>query len=88
MLFFFLQEATHGQQFVNDLYKNFKREIGFDAIMRLRCSTGLRPVEFFGSFVMNNTTDVELGSIDSDKVSFLSFSIFFFLIFESWFVIF
>lgn len=30
--------------------------------------TGLRPVEFFGSFTMNNTTDVELASIDSDKV--------------------
>jgi len=63
----YFKETTHGQQFVNDLYKNFKREIGFDAIMRLRCSTGLRPVEFFGSFVMNNTTDVELATIDSDK---------------------
>lgn len=40
--------------------------------MRLRCSTGLRPVEFFGSFVMNNTTDVELASIDSDKVSLIT----------------
>ena len=36
--------------------------------MRLRCSTGLRPVEFFGSFTMNNTTDIELASIDADKV--------------------
>ena len=39
--------------------------------MRLRCSTGLRPVEFFGSFTMNNTTDIELATVDSDKVSVL-----------------
>lgn len=68
-MFLFIQEATHGEQFIKDLYKNLKREIGFDAIMRLRCSTGLRPVDFYGGFVMNNTTDVELASIDSDKVS-------------------
>lgn len=41
--------------------------------MRLRCSTGLRPVEFFGSFIMNNTTDVELASIDADKVLVMTF---------------
>jgi len=63
----YFKEATHGKQFVCDLRKNFSREVGFDAIMRLRCSTGLRPVEFFGSFMMNNTTDVELASIDSHK---------------------
>jgi len=63
----YFKETTHGNQFVSDLRKNFKREVGFDAIMRLRCSTGLRPVEFFGSFIMENTTDVELASIDSDK---------------------
>eukprot|EP00794_Sanderia_malayensis_P007299 gene7299-8115_t len=63
----YFKDATHGRQFIEDLKKNLSREIGFDAIMRLRCSTGLRPVEFFGSFIMNNTTDVELASIDSDK---------------------
>ena len=25
-------------------------------------------MEFFGSYYMNNTTNIELGSIDSDKV--------------------
>ena len=66
----FFQEATHGQQFIQDLRNNFKREIGFDGIMRLRCSTGLRPVEFYGGFIMNNTTDIEMASIDSEKVGF------------------
>ncbi|XP_065058870.1 protein transport protein Sec24C-like [Rhopilema esculentum] len=63
----YFKDATHGKQFIEDLKKNLERDIGFDAIMRLRCSTGLRPVDFYGSFVMNNTTDVELGAIDSEK---------------------
>ena len=35
--------------------------------MRVRASTGLRPTGFYGSFFMNNTTDIELGNIDCDK---------------------
>ena len=31
-------------------------------------TTGLRPTGFYGAFFMSNTTDIELGSIDSDKV--------------------
>lgn len=29
---------------------------------------GLRPTDFFGALYMQNTTDIELGSIDCDKV--------------------
>lgn len=35
--------------------------------MRIRASTGLRPVDFVGNFYMSNTTDVELAAIDSRK---------------------
>ena len=38
----------------------------FDAIMRVRTSTGVRPTDFFGSFYMANTTDMELASLNSD----------------------
>ena len=38
-----------------------------------RTLLGLRPVDFYGSFVMNNTTDVELGAIDSEKVCLFYF---------------
>lgn len=30
---------------------------------------GLRPTGFFGSFYMDNSTDMEMGAIDSDKVT-------------------
>jgi protein transport protein SEC24 len=29
--------------------------------------SGLRPTGFFGSYFMQNTTDIELAAIDSDK---------------------
>ena len=35
--------------------------------MRVRTSTGVRPVDFYGSFFMANTTDTELASINSDS---------------------
>jgi protein transport protein SEC24 len=36
-------------------------------MLRLRTSTGIRPTGFFGNFYMQNTTDIELSAIDSDK---------------------
>ena len=43
----FLQEATHGEQFRGDLKRNLERNVGFDAVMRLRCSTGDESWNFF-----------------------------------------
>lgn len=63
----YFKEATHGEQFRGDLKRNLERNVGFDAVMRLRCSTGLRPVDFWGNCYMNNTTDVELAVIDPHK---------------------
>ena len=36
--------------------------------MRVRTSTGVRPVDFHGHFYMSNTTDMELAAIDSSQV--------------------
>ena len=49
-----------------DLKHNLSRPVAFDAIMRVRTSPGVRPVEFFGAFYMANTTDTELASVNSD----------------------
>ena len=46
-----------------------RQPVGFDAIMRVRTSTGIRPVDFHGHFYMSNTTDMELAAIDSSQVS-------------------
>ncbi|XP_022110679.1 protein transport protein Sec24C-like isoform X2 [Acanthaster planci] len=63
----YFQAANDGERFIQDLTHNIQRPIGFDAVLRVRTSTGIRPTDFFGNFHMANTTDVELAAIDSDK---------------------
>uniref|UniRef100_A0A669DGB4 SEC24 homolog C, COPII coat complex component n=1 Tax=Oreochromis niloticus TaxID=8128 RepID=A0A669DGB4_ORENI len=57
--------------------KRFERDVqklvGFDAVMRVRTSTGIRATDFFGSFYMSNTTDVELAGLDCDKAITVEF---------------
>uniref|UniRef100_G1S465 SEC24 homolog C, COPII coat complex component n=1 Tax=Nomascus leucogenys TaxID=61853 RepID=G1S465_NOMLE len=42
-------------------------------VMRVRTSTGIRAVDFFGAFYMSNTTDVELAGLDGDKTVTVEF---------------
>ena len=49
-----------------DLQKNVKRQFGYDAIIRLRVSNGLRVANHYGNFYMRNATDVEMGWVDSE----------------------
>jgi len=62
----YFQSDLDGERFISDLAHNIARPIVFDAIMRVRTSTGVRPTDFFGSFYMANTTDMELASLNSD----------------------
>ena len=43
------------------------RETVFNATMIIRCSTGLRIGDQFGSFLQRSLTDLEFGTMDSDK---------------------
>lgn len=63
----YFQADMDGQRLINDVIKNISRPIGFDAVMRVRTSAGVRPTDFYGHFFMSNTTDLEIASIDSDK---------------------
>jgi len=61
------QSHLHTTKLVKEVRKIITRRHGFDAIMRVRTSQGLRPVDFYGSFVMENTTDMEMAGVDEDK---------------------
>ncbi|XP_036967932.1 protein transport protein Sec24D isoform X1 [Acanthopagrus latus] len=61
------QLETDGEHFLRDLRKDVEKSIGFDAVMRVRTSTGFRATDFFGAIHMNNTTDVEMAAVDCDK---------------------
>ncbi|KAM4710000.1 protein transport protein Sec24D [Discoglossus pictus] len=67
------QVHTDGQQFIDDLRKDIEKPIGFDAIMRVRTSTGFRPTDFFGAMYMNNTTDIEMAAVDCDNAVTVEF---------------
>ncbi|KFP67013.1 Protein transport protein Sec24D [Cariama cristata] len=60
-------------QFLTDLRKDVGKKTGFDAIMRVRTSTGFRATDFFGAIYMNNTTDVEMAAVDCDKAVTVEF---------------
>uniref|UniRef100_A0A3Q3L240 SEC24 homolog D, COPII coat complex component n=1 Tax=Mastacembelus armatus TaxID=205130 RepID=A0A3Q3L240_9TELE len=61
------QVETDGEHFLRDLRKDVQKSVGFDAIMRVRTSTGFRATDFFGAVHMNNTTDIEMAAVDCDK---------------------
>ena len=60
----YLQADLDGERFISDLAHNIARPVVFDAVMRVRTSTGIKPTDFFGSFCMVNTTDMELASLN------------------------
>uniref|UniRef100_A0A8C4YJK7 SEC24 homolog D, COPII coat complex component n=1 Tax=Gopherus evgoodei TaxID=1825980 RepID=A0A8C4YJK7_9SAUR len=67
------QVHSDGPQFLSDLRKEIGKKTGFDAIMRVRTSTGFRATDFFGAIYMNNTTDVEMAAVDCDKAITVEF---------------
>ena len=56
-----------GERLVEDLKRNVEQTVAFDTVLRVRTSTGVRPVDFYGHFFMNNSTDVETAGFDSDQ---------------------
>ncbi|GBP12210.1 Protein transport protein Sec24C [Eumeta japonica] len=56
-----------GERLVQDVIRVVSRPTAYDAVMRVRTSTGVRATEFLGHLFMSNTTDVELAAIDADK---------------------
>ncbi|KAM7280123.1 hypothetical protein ACFE04_007257 [Oxalis oulophora] len=51
----------------NDLRWNITRPQGFEAVMRVRCSQGIKVQDYHGSFCKRIPTDVDLPGIDCDK---------------------
>lgn len=61
------QASVDGERFIHDLTTNIGRNAGFDAVLRVRTSAGIRPTDFFGNIYMSNTTDVEMAAVDGSK---------------------
>ncbi|XP_060569226.1 protein transport protein Sec24C-like [Ruditapes philippinarum] len=63
----YFQADLDGDRFIEDLKANVESQCAFDAIIRVRTSQGIRPVDFLGNFYMSNTTDVEMCAVDSNQ---------------------
>lgn len=63
----YFQADLDGERLIEDLKNSVSKVVAFDAVMRVRTSTGIRPVDFLGNFFMSNTTDVELAAVDCDS---------------------
>ncbi|OLY77779.1 Protein transport protein Sec24C [Smittium mucronatum] len=55
-----------GPRFTSDLKYDATRNMGFNGVLRIRCSDGLRIAEYYGNMYMRNHVDVELPIITSD----------------------
>jgi protein transport protein SEC24 len=54
-------------RFANDLKYQLSRSFGFDAVLRVRVSNGLKTEDHYGNFYMRNATDMEISGIDALK---------------------
>lgn len=60
------KSSSDGERLVSEIGRLVSRPFGVEAMLRVRCSAGLRAVDFFGAFHMANTQDVELAGVDAD----------------------
>jgi protein transport protein SEC24 len=56
------------EQLRQDITRSLTRETGFEAVMRIRCSSGLEISNFYGNFFIRGHDLLALPNIDSDKV--------------------
>jgi len=56
-----------GQKLSTDLKRNLTRETGFEAVMRVRCSKGMKVTGFYGNFLLKGQDLMALPNIDADK---------------------
>lgn len=63
-----------GDKLLGDVWRCFTRETGTNGLFKVRASRGLNVVNHYGHFYTENNTEIEFGSIDSDKVITTTFA--------------
>jgi len=55
------------EPFSNELARNIKKTYGFEGLLRVRTSSGLKVKEYYGNFNTKNEFDLQLAGIDSES---------------------
>lgn len=58
--------AREGTHVMHDLIHAIRREQGYRAALRVRCSNGISVKDQYGNFLMSNATDMELAGVNAD----------------------
>lgn len=64
-----------GLRFCRDLEKTLLRETGYEGVMRIRTSSGLKAEHYYGNVFLRSVNLVALPSIDSDKSFTIQFKV-------------
>jgi len=56
-----------GEALAKDIYHDVTRATGLDAVMVVRCSSGLKIADYYGNFFHRRAHEMDLPSIDCDK---------------------
>lgn len=69
------QHPRENVKIQKELGHSLRREQGFQALLKVRCSNGLQVSGYYGNFTQHTFgADIELGAIDADKAFGVSFS--------------
>lgn len=66
-------QARDGERLYHDLHRNLVRETGFDAVLRVRSSTGISLKRNLGNFYTQVEGDMDLAGVDADSTFAVEF---------------
>ncbi|KAG6429131.1 hypothetical protein SASPL_107170 [Salvia splendens] len=61
------QSSTHKYKLAHELTRDLTRETAWEAVMRIRCSKGVRFTSYHGNFMLRSTDLLALPAVDCDK---------------------
>ncbi|KAK4441639.1 protein transport protein Sec24-like [Sesamum alatum] len=61
------QSSIHKDKLRHELTRDLTRETAWEAVMRIRCSKGVRFVSYHGNFMLRSTDLLALPAVDCDK---------------------
>ncbi|OIV91078.1 hypothetical protein TanjilG_17038 [Lupinus angustifolius] len=69
------QSIIHGEKLRSELRRDLTRETAWEAVMRIRCATGVRLTTYHGNYMLRSTDLLALPAVDCDKAFAMQLSL-------------